>query len=285
MLELNFFRPDSFNPEAALLDSGSLASLEEFWDSEIPRIGEVGAKGWSAYIKNRGRPPSPEQAIERSEAVVSDRDIFQSWVRLEKQRLLSSRSSARTLDELQEDDPYRVVFFSDVKDFLVYLPGNLPRSYLVNAFLAFCRLPPLDTTEHGVQTPSWWTDTFVRTDCLEQSDAYLNARLGREPHNPFSPDLLRVSDMVPDISDGPSHSIPFACGLHNFVVSPETLFAKPGRWFPWLISWSETYPADEGPVQTVWAQRVLRSLVNAGVAGPCLAERYLAFEWTNFPER
>lgn len=256
---------------------GLPASFEEFWDSEAPRIGEVGARGWYIHVQSGDLHPSQEEITELSKFTLDERNIFQSWSAAEKQRWMNSRHPARTIDELQDDDPYRVVFFSDIKDFLICLPKPSFQLYLINAFLAFCHLPPLRMPDSGGDISFWWTNSFVRTEALEQSDTYLSGIFGRgKPED--SPEGGLTNDFV-------IHSTPVTFRFPNFFLSTETLFAKVGRWFNWPDSWKEMYSDGEGPVDLSWIRRILRSLVNVGVGGPLLSELYLALEWINSPER
>ncbi|CAJ0628949.1 10236_t:CDS:2, partial [Entrophospora sp. SA101] len=45
MVELTFFGPDSQNP----IFYDRIANLENFWESEKPRFGEINAEGWGSY--------------------------------------------------------------------------------------------------------------------------------------------------------------------------------------------------------------------------------------------
>lgn len=259
------------------LRNGLPASFEDFWDSEAPRIGEVGANGWHTYVESDDLHASSEEATRRSNIRTNESNIFQSWLAAEKQQSINSRNPARTVDELQDDDPYRVVFFSDIKDFLIYLPNPSFRIYLINAFLAFCHLPPSSVLESRGDISFWWTNSFVRTETLEQSDAFLSAIIARAKSE-GSPN----SDLADDIS---SYSRPVTFKFPNFALSTETLFAKAGRWFNWLDSWKEIYGNGEGPVDVSWIRRILRSLVTIGGGGSSLSEYYLALDWINSPER
>ena len=63
-----------------------------------------------------------------------------------------------------EDDPFRVILFSDIEDTIYPLPKDSEnlRESLIDAFLRFCRLPPV-TSKHS----DWNSDTFVRGEMLE----------------------------------------------------------------------------------------------------------------------
>lgn len=48
------------------------------------------------------------------------------------------------MDETVEDDPFRVILFSDIEDFLYIFPKSSDsHKRLLNAYLLFCRSTPL----------------------------------------------------------------------------------------------------------------------------------------------
>ncbi|KAI9789548.1 MAG: hypothetical protein M1816_005955 [Peltula sp. TS41687] len=275
LLEVNFFTSERILAQDQPIRNGFPTSFEEFWDSEAPRIGEVDAKGWHTYVESNDLQPSSGDSTQLSKIRVDENNIFQSWLAAEKQQSLSSRNPDRTVDDLQDDDPYRVVFFSDIKDLLIYLPNPRFQMYLINAFLAFCHLPPLPSVSAG-DVSFWWTNSFVRTEALEQSHAFLNAVVGRA-----NSEDLSTGESTDATS---SYSRPVLFKFPNFTLSTETLFAQTGRWYNWLESWKAIYGDGEGPVDVSWIQRILRSLVTIGVGGSSLSEYCLASELVVSPE-
>lgn len=96
-----------------------LDSLEEFWESEVPRVGEPDSKGWSAWVSggkpkitSSGRPTSME--IDSTSA-----DPLIRWYNEETRADISSRIPARY--ESGVSDPYATVLLSDVKTLLLPL--------------------------------------------------------------------------------------------------------------------------------------------------------------------
>lgn len=63
-----------------------------------------------------------------------------------------------------EDDPFRVILFSDIEDFLVPLPtaSDASRKLFVGALLQFCRFPAIES-----QNRVWDQDAFVDGVILE----------------------------------------------------------------------------------------------------------------------
>ncbi len=89
----------------------------------------------------------------------------------------SSHKPARTMDEVVEDDPYRVIMFSDIEGFLITLPTQADdlRKLCIDAFLLFCRLPPIATLGSNTSR-KWASDAFVRNDLLECRPAWMKAQ-------------------------------------------------------------------------------------------------------------
>ncbi|KAI9783090.1 MAG: hypothetical protein M1839_004259 [Geoglossum umbratile] len=283
LLELHFFAPTEFVAMGTIDKKGEavlLSSLERFWESEVPRIGEDGAEGWDVFAANGEVGNVPEPRTDTLEAKIDPHRVFETWITAERLQALQSRDPARTIDEVEEDDPYRVILFSDIKDFLTHFGSKQARWSLLNAFMMFCRLPPLPRSSNQ----SWWTDSFVRNDGLEQSDAYHNWYFFDGPKSVSKETLppwpISMEFEHPNLV---ARKGPFAFKLRNFPSSAETLFGDDLRWFALQDRWLEVYPGGVGPVKIDWLRRVLKSLASRSLEYN-LAEYYLAFEWRNFPE-
>ncbi|OSC99517.1 DUF1740-domain-containing protein [Trametes coccinea BRFM310] len=107
-----------------------LNGLEEFWDSEVPRLGEPGALGWSTWeASNRPSHPSPPSPPHAPSPDPRIADPYARWAASES---LADRIRALPLRSTDEDpsdadaDPYAVVLFSDIRPLL--LPLRTPRA-------------------------------------------------------------------------------------------------------------------------------------------------------------
>ncbi|KAJ0116522.1 hypothetical protein J7T55_007502 [Diaporthe amygdali] len=142
ILELTFARPrDASDLEVEDL----MSSFGDFWESEVPRIGEDDAKGWIHFAEAEEMADLPESRPDATGVPPDTRDVYKAWAALEKHRSTGARLPARTLDEGTEDDPFRVVMFSDLKPLLLYLPPAVLTSMkepLLDAFLLFNRCLP-----------------------------------------------------------------------------------------------------------------------------------------------
>ncbi|KAL1962181.1 hypothetical protein VTN77DRAFT_527 [Rasamsonia byssochlamydoides] len=254
VLEFNFFRPEEFKS-----DSGerALSAFMDFWDSEVARIGEEGAKGWKS-----GDNAALEPVISSSQSRIVPGSVFASWLESETVRKRNARLPARTLDEVEDDDPYRVVLFDDIKDFLSYFTNWRSPDVLIESFLCYCRLPPLASPTLSETTRSWCGDPFLRNELIESPDSALVELLSTrqsEPHH--SPKLL----------DSPP--------LQNVIHSLDTSFSEQERWFSSLATWKTLVFSDCSSIDTDWVRRALRLLVDASPTDDAFAEYVLAVEF------
>lgn len=251
ILEFNFFRPPHFDINR---DLGTvLASFEEFWDSEVARIGDPGAKGWD---HTDGSPLDPQTDAE--ELKVESKSIFESWERAESWQNCNSLLPARTLDEVREDDPSRVVLFSDIRDFLIVFKDT---DLLLNAFLMFSRLPPLPSYRNADAFKQWRTDPFFLNDSLDQKDG-------------------RRAKWFSDLRE---EAGPPAFPQHAFVNNTDTLFGDGMSWFCELTTWVNDYQSQTSTVNSLWARNALKRLVERLSTRDDLAEFVVALEFAVSP--
>lgn len=118
-----------------------LAELENFWDSEQPRIGEADAKGWRAWDDAQ---QMPEPRVGEVSAIgPTSQDPYVAWYEVERQIAERDRRPMRTTDitaEEDDDDPFRVVLFSDIRQFMVVFRSPLARSQLARGALVYLGL-------------------------------------------------------------------------------------------------------------------------------------------------
>jgi NRDE-2, necessary for RNA interference len=117
-----------------------LGELEEFWESEAPRIGEEGAKGWNSWYQS-GKPEA--QLLGSSVPRLPehrDLDPYRQWsaqeLTADRLSLLPSRTSSDT-DDL---DPFSTILFSDIRPTLIKLETPRARDALRLVFLSFLGL-------------------------------------------------------------------------------------------------------------------------------------------------
>ena len=150
-LEIQLLSPE-------LDDGPDLAAFRDFWDSDTPRIGESGSLGWRQSTEGGNKAgrtslssPAPELEPGRS---------FASFAYNESILSKGLHVPAAADEDLEMDDPFRFVMFSDIQPVLEHLPKNLPPPLLVDAFLCFMHLPPVQ--QDCELSAKWQLDPFLR---------------------------------------------------------------------------------------------------------------------------
>ncbi|KAF9874019.1 hypothetical protein CkaCkLH20_08391 [Colletotrichum karsti] len=260
LLELNLQRPTSHE---AMPDSEVIDSFRDFWEEEGSRIGEKNARGWHHYVQANGSVDAPESHRD-SEVVAQSRDVYKSWGATERHRATVSRTPGRATDDVFEDDPYRVVMFSDIEELLFVIPSEIISAVwkqLVDGFLLFCCLPPAFRS-------SEWTESA-------QDDALIIGGLGM-----FEKDVTRRPN-DPEVMDETKRVPIFKQDGSRLAVSSDLLFAG-SDWFPYLCGWATISRTEGGPVDLSWIASALRQLVTLGNCKE-LAEYSLAVDVVNEP--
>jgi hypothetical protein len=172
IIELNFCRPDTLTrpaprePEKVWLGK-VVDALDTFWESDAPRVGEAGAKGWKHTGVNADPLDSPAASLPIAQ-LNNDLNPFERWVSAEQLTATTQPRPARVTDPGVDDDidPFRVVLFDDVRDFIfvVHSPDSLTQ--LVYAFLTFLGLPFVPP-DYPTST-SFTTDPFIHTEAAER---------------------------------------------------------------------------------------------------------------------
>ncbi|KAG9037742.1 hypothetical protein FS837_001394 [Tulasnella sp. UAMH 9824] len=112
--ELSLFTPPSLSNSSF---ASKLDVLEEFWDSEVPRIGETGARGWCDHSTSDSTAPPPQTAVVPSSTMEEeDAEPFVQWGSKELRASQSRILPRHTTDE--DEDPYATILFSDIRPFL-----------------------------------------------------------------------------------------------------------------------------------------------------------------------
>ncbi|MCJ1352935.1 MAG: hypothetical protein MMC33_002919 [Icmadophila ericetorum] len=281
VLEFNLFRPSPIDLDlpqtASTSDPLYLTSFVEFWESEVPRIGEEVAQGWSYWVKyggsaNKSRKDPQDQPLNEGAWI-------ESWLNGENLKALQARRPARTEDDVGEDDPYKVILTFDILPFLLECPSSATHQVdLIYAFLAFCHLPPPRGISEDIRKN--WRDGFIRNESVHQSDKLLSrwklSKSGEPEVVPGKPIESKNPQAVPVTSAN------FLFPAPNYLTSSDTMLS--GRWFSSFDVWKTEYNNDSGPIEMDSIHRVLIFCVERGVGGDSLAEYLIAFECKIYPE-
>jgi len=145
IFDRTFHLPPSFTSKTF---EEQLGELEEFWESENPRVGESGATGWAAWVES-GKPEYSSQALPAREPFASAAsDPYRRWSQAETHADRVLQPPLRSTDSESEDDPYATVLFSDIRSFLTSLHSIRSKQIFRLIWLSFLGLhvPGLQTS-------------------------------------------------------------------------------------------------------------------------------------------
>ncbi|KAI5783595.1 NRDE-2, necessary for RNA interference-domain-containing protein [Geopyxis carbonaria] len=273
LLELNLFRAAEFAlPQSSRDLAQLLGEMETWWDAEVPRVGEAAAKGWKAGTEGCSVPEPTVDAV--MQVPLDPDDPFGSWTAAELEWQKRSTMPARTTDEIEEDDPYRVILFSDIAPFLVVFTRPASTDRLLEALLALFNLPPLYPQGSNSSAAK---DPLLRNG-YDSTD--IDAWFWPDKHSQGDAATPRSWDgMEPEKTDLLGSS-PFAFRVCGAPVGDECVFAPSGTWFDGLQG---LRMAAARPEERAFVRHALRMLV-FGLKHKDLALYCLAWTWVNFPE-
>ena len=155
LLELHFFTPSRFN----ISDGDALTEFEAFWDSEVARVGEPNANGWSHFSVDSdnapfvsGAPGFPEAGLPKS---------FKDLATTEMESAEKTRHPGRIADEVAEEDPFHTILFSDLRGILAAVAHNrFVEEDILQAFVSFCHLPAI-AMDNLYDVAGFFTDSYL----------------------------------------------------------------------------------------------------------------------------
>lgn len=180
-----------------------LTDLEDFWESEVPRIGEEGASGWAAWYtsKDSHRRTSFRQPFQT--LTIPNLDPYRQWA---NQELASDRTVRFPLrSDAEAVDPYCTVLFSDIQPMILDVKSRVAKHALRMAWLSFSGLhapglslansQALDWDDRWnlgyLTTPSYLTSIFPSAGSERSllTDTVAGVVIGREREyrTPFGP--------------------------------------------------------------------------------------------------
>ncbi|KAI9730249.1 MAG: hypothetical protein M1834_006013 [Cirrosporium novae-zelandiae] len=256
ILEYNFRRPVNTSQN---LDK----SFDQFWDSEVPRIGEIGAIGWNKWsFADHG---ITESSKDFSPSVTDCPNLFKEWIAWETAAIHHGRHPARTLDETNIDDIYRIVYSGDIKPFLFHISTQEAQLELVNSFLAFAHQPALPSS-FGAAT--YYSDQFIFNEILGQSmETICNGWF------PSSTDTTNKK--------GPQSAIRY------FPTSVDSLFENQVPCFSSFRKWQDAPTSASGYLDIDFVELVLKDLLKCDALNQNaeFAQYFMAFEAINYPDK
>ncbi len=166
-------------PQALLrkLTPALLDDLEEFWDAEVPRLGEPDAQGWAHWIFS-GKKEAEPSATPSPPSLPTSLDRYTQWARQESYADLKSFIPSKSVNQPEdaEWDPYATVLFSDIRPLLLSLQTPLAQNIFRLTWLSFLGLHIPGFEEHyfgASGATTCWDDRWCYTHLT--SSSYLDA--------------------------------------------------------------------------------------------------------------
>lgn len=219
-------RAEATQPLDTQWEERVLESLEAFWESEVARIGENGSQGWNRWQREtlseaEALPESPSDIASSTHS-----DPFIRWYHDETaadRHLRPGKASALSVAEEEEDDPYRVVLFDDIRPFLFVIQNAEVKLQLIYAVLNYLGLP------FGV--PDLGTNTTFSKDPHLQWALAANpaARMLLWPPRPAGHQTLDWSE-TQESAALPAVDV-MSCPIKLWLLTADTAFEDILDWF------------------------------------------------------
>ncbi|KAJ6509410.1 NRDE-2, necessary for RNA interference-domain-containing protein [Mycena vitilis] len=220
-----------------------LDSLEEFWESEHPRLGEVGARGWDFWYSS-GRPsaPSSPPASQTAPAPIEDFDPYRKFGFSESLADRAQILPRRSTDSEVDSDPYSSILFSDIRDLLLDLSSLHAKDIFRYAWLTILglHLPGFRAVsqsdeaapDSSVYSDDRWCHTYLTRP------AYLDAIFPKGSQSRI------VNDAVAGVIIGRERE--YISGLQNPISS-----------WGWGVIQPLGVPSSDGKFRTLWSKQDL----------------------------
>lgn len=152
-----------------------IGNLEEFWDSEAPRIGEPGSTGWADwYGAGKPVPVPPKSGLSSKRSTsgavsTSSLDPYQCWAQEEMLQDELLNPPSRSTDPDVELDPYAMILFSDIRPFLFAITSDRSKGLFRLMWLSYLGLhvPGLEITIGASYDDRWAPLHLVSSPYLE----------------------------------------------------------------------------------------------------------------------
>ncbi|KTW31513.1 hypothetical protein T552_00155 [Pneumocystis carinii B80] len=228
LIEFNFFMPDSFL--CNVNNASCLQDFEEFWDSEVPRFGEDEAKGWKKYDNKYQHiisfdKNSNDISLSNNENISQDiEDEYTKWYKQETAKNVYVNPKRSTNTDT-DNDPYSIIFFSDIEQLLYFFTSNRIRLNLIYFSLHFFgfSLHRIDKTSNESPLLDSFIQDFSSIDSFNWfwSSEYLSLKLSQQ----FNKNTID-SDYLLKHFQSPVH-----IKLKNWPITIDTLFSIDNTWY------------------------------------------------------
>ncbi|KAJ7169756.1 NRDE-2, necessary for RNA interference-domain-containing protein [Mycena filopes] len=212
-----------------------LDSLEEFWETECPRLGEAGAKGWDSYFSSQCPPPPPPPSHPNLPPI-EDLDPYRKFGFSESLADRTLFLPRRSTDTEADSDPYSTILFSDIREVLLNLDSAAAKDVFRYAWL----------TVLGLSLPGFKaTDNSTMLDtAMDLDDRWCHRRLIHPTYLDaiFPPKGLQsriVNDAIAGVIIGRERE--YTSGLGNPILS-----------WGWRVIGPLAVPSPDGRTKALW---------------------------------
>ncbi|KAI9145860.1 NRDE-2, necessary for RNA interference-domain-containing protein [Paraphysoderma sedebokerense] len=255
-----------------------MESLEDFWESELPRFGENDARGWSAFVE--GSRDDADSFIPVDFKAVKSNDAFIDFYRLEKAKDCSKWFPLRCTDpDNTLDDPFSCVLYEDIRPFVLTLRSPQAKHHLI--FALFERLN-INIPVHLPTSHPFRSDSLLQQIDSHSLASYWNNSSPNVPELSSLQDIVSIVDGVPMIPELRNDYLLGDFGVVGKLLEIGSLFSRRRKngWFRWF---------DGTEVEDPNMQRFIRNVFNqsAPIAQHLDAMKllYLSIEFSLNPEK
>ncbi|CAG8548926.1 4305_t:CDS:10 [Ambispora gerdemannii] len=229
IMEMNFFLPEMLKGQSY---EERLSRFGEFWETEFPRFGEKGAKGWMYYTSQEGmNNDNDEDNTSFHEGIISPdeaEDGYHNWLmaetELEKTQTLPLHSDSKN-ENLEVEDPFRIVLFDDIQNFIFNLTSPKARNNLIYACFNFLGLPfnPCRSSRHPLVT-----DAFLHP--ILTNDSLANSNFWPPSENSALTLINNIHGVLMESETRSGDNNVFKFPLKTFPQENDNIF-KSDNWF------------------------------------------------------
>jgi len=231
VMEINLFPPRIFTmANLQITFAEMLMEFETFWESEVPRFGEQGAKGWQEFYRAKSNGEATSDVPEAYAVDENDSGVgFDEWAAVEKKKDIKRRTPLRINNTQPEDidnDPYVIVMFDDIRPLMFQLKTKQNLQHLMYTFFTFFNLPYIPP-QISTNTP-FTTDTFTHNHLAGPT----LSQMFWPPKLEDNRRLLTYVDGIPmEREKEQGTATPFGIPSCSFPIGVDELFAKHDQWF------------------------------------------------------
>ncbi|CAO3613577.1 unnamed protein product [Cunninghamella blakesleeana] len=225
IVEFSLFQPLIYSMSTNSTLSQMIQDFCNFWDSEVPRFGEKGAKGWNTFYnmyQNDETDINIEPKKNELDEDIGDVESIQDWL-CQEEKQAEKYILPRRMDDIEElsidEDPFRVILSEDVSKILFNITTTSAKKSLIYSIFVFLGLP---YSPSGVGT-----NTHFSVDTFTHNDLFLQQFWPKEKKQHH--EICYIDD-VPMEKTNETSANPFNIPP-SFPIEEDELYAQHDYWF------------------------------------------------------